>query len=399
MAFVTRKGCKIFWRFEGGAAKPVLLLLHSIGTDMTLWDRALPYLLPQFRVLRMDLRGHGASDAPTGDYTLEMLASDALAVLDGANVSEAVVCGLSLGGMVAMTLALMADTRVSALVLACTSAAMDKSVWEARLQLLRANGMPAIVDTVLERFFSTEFRRTYPDDVETTRAGLLCMNPLGYAGCGAAIRDMILANAIAGIAVPTLVIAGTTDTSTPYAGHGDRIAAAIANAQTAMLDAAHLAAVEAPSEFAAALRLFVRKVLNRSPGSDYEVGLARRRQVLGDAWVDHTLARKTPFNGEFQEMITRHAWNDIWDRPGLDLRSRRLLVVAMTAALGRWEEFCMHVRVGLEQGGFTESELKEALMQVALYAGLPAANTAFSEAGEILENRKKIYGGEGRSTP
>jgi len=113
-------------------------------------------------------------------------------------------------------------------------------------------------------------------------------------------------------------------------------------------------------------------------------GMAQRRKVLGDAWVDAALANRTPFNAEFQAMITRYAWHEIWGRPGLDHRTRRLLVIAITAALGRWEEFRLHVRAGLEQGGFTEGELKETLMQTAIYAGVPAANTAFAEAAQVI---------------
>jgi 3-oxoadipate enol-lactonase/4-carboxymuconolactone decarboxylase len=96
------------------------------------------------------------------------------------------------------------------------------------------------------------------------------------------------------------------------------------------------------------------------------------------------LAARTPFNAEFQAMITRIAWHEIWNRPGLDHRTRRLLVLAMTAAMGRWEEFRLHVKAGLLQQGFDETELRETLMQLAIYAGVPAANTAFAEAGEIL---------------
>jgi 3-oxoadipate enol-lactonase / 4-carboxymuconolactone decarboxylase len=141
---------------------------------------------------------------------------------------------------------------------------------------------------------------------------------------------------------------------------------------------------------AAAIRRFLadqtRPDLRQAATVLYEAGLARRRSVLGDAWVDRSLANRTPFNSEFQEMITRIAWNEIWMRPGLDDRTRRLLVVAITASLGRWEEFALHVRAGLSRGGFTQAELKEALMQTAIYAGVPAANTAFAEAGKILQD-------------
>jgi 3-oxoadipate enol-lactonase/4-carboxymuconolactone decarboxylase len=125
-------------------------------------------------------------------------------------------------------------------------------------------------------------------------------------------------------------------------------------------------------------------------GSLYERGLAVRRQVLGDAWVDASLAARDSFTGEFQDFITRIAWGEIWTRPGLDRRTRRLLVAVITAALGRWEEFALHARAGFEQDGFTADELKEALMQSAIYAGVPAANTGFKVARQILKELGRL---------
>jgi 3-oxoadipate enol-lactonase / 4-carboxymuconolactone decarboxylase len=120
----------------------------------------------------------------------------------------------------------------------------------------------------------------------------------------------------------------------------------------------------------------------------YQAGLAIRRKILGDAWVDKSLAARTDFTTDFQDLITRNVWNEIWNRPGLDHKTRRLLVVATTASLGAWEEFRLHVRTGLEQKGFSQDELKEVLLQVAVYAGAPAANTAFAEASKVIESLK-----------
>ena len=386
MPFANHDGARLYWRLDGAADKPALLLLNSIGTDMGLWDAVVPVLTPQFRVLRMDARGHGASDAPAGDYSLELLAGDALAAMDAAGIARAAVCGLSLGGMIAMTLALSAPERVSALVCACTSAQMDTAVWRTRIETVRAQGIPAIADAALQRFFAPDFTLTHPDVVATTRTALLAMSADGYAGCAAAIRDMALIDRLPAITAPTLVISGAKDVSTPFVGHGEHIAAAIPGARTASLDTAHLASLEAPAAFAGAVRAFLSGdiVLDTANDALFEAGLAIRRQVLGDAWVDKSLAGRTPFNADFQAMITRYAWNEVWGRPGLDHRTRRLLVIAITTALGRWEEFRLHVRAGLEQGGFTQDELKEVLMQSAIYAGVPAANTAFAEAGAVI---------------
>ena len=120
----------------------------------------------------------------------------------------------------------------------------------------------------------------------------------------------------------------------------------------------------------------------------YQAGLAIRRKILGRCWVDKSLAARTDFTADFQDLITRNVWNEIWNRPGLDHKTRRLLVVTTTASLGAWEEFRLHVRTGLEQKGFSQDELKETLLQIAVYAGAPAANTAFAEASKVIESLK-----------
>ncbi len=391
MAFATHDGVRIYWRLDGAADKPVLVLLNSIGCDLSLYDAAAPHLLPAFRLLRIDTRGHGASDAPARDYTLDLLAGDVLAVMDAAGVAKASVCGVSLGGMIGLELALKAPERIEALIVACTAPtpAPDVPTWTARVATVRAEGMTTVVETVLGRFFSADFRARHPEAVDTVRAGMLAMDAEGYAGCCAAIRDMNLLARLPGVTAPTLLVYGRKDIAAPFEGHGDRIATAIPGARVAMLDTAHLPCVEAPAAFAGAVRGFLAEVLGGSATREaaevlFEAGLKTRRKVLGDAWVDRSLAKRTDFTADYQAMITRYAWNEVWSRPGLDHRTRRLLVLAICASLARWEEFRLHVRAGLEQGGFTQDELKEVLMQTAIYAGVPAANTAFTEAAEVI---------------
>ncbi|KQZ21993.1 3-oxoadipate enol-lactonase [Caulobacter sp. Root1472] len=389
MPFALSQGARIYWRADGAADKPVLVLLNSIGCDLSLYDLVVPMLTPDFRVLRIDTRGHGASDAPAGDYSLDLLADDVLAVMDAAGAAKASICGTSLGAMIAMALAPKAPERVEALVLACTSPAMDPSTWDQRLALIRAEGLSAIVEAVMGRFFSDAFRAKHPEVVETVRTGMLAQNPDGYCGCGAAIRDMALLEALPAISAPTLVLTGAKDMATPFEGHAERIVSAIPGARHAVVEGAHLPSLEAPAALAGAVRGFLAEVLHGTAVRDakdvlFEAGLVTRRKVLGDAWVDKSLAKRTAFTADYQAMITRYAWNEIWGRPGLDHRTRRLLVLAICASLARWEEFRLHVRAGLEQGGFTQDELKEVLMQIAIYAGVPAANTAFTEAAEVI---------------
>jgi 4-carboxymuconolactone decarboxylase len=112
----------------------------------------------------------------------------------------------------------------------------------------------------------------------------------------------------------------------------------------------------------------------------FELGTKKRRKVLGDAWVDRSNAKKNEFNAEFLDLISRYAWGEIWTRPGLDDRTRRILVIGSMVALGRWEEFKLHVRAAITEGGLTRNDIKEVIMQQAIYCGVPAANTAFHTA-------------------
>jgi 4-carboxymuconolactone decarboxylase len=116
----------------------------------------------------------------------------------------------------------------------------------------------------------------------------------------------------------------------------------------------------------------------------YQAGLTIRRQVLGNAHVDRANAAATPLTSEFQDLITRYAWGEIWTRPGLDVRSRRILVIGTTVALGRWEELRLHLRAALVEGGFSSDELKEILLQQAIYCGVPAAHHAFAELSTVV---------------
>ena len=121
---------------------------------------------------------------------------------------------------------------------------------------------------------------------------------------------------------------------------------------------------------------------------DYRQGMLNRRRVLGDAWVDKSLANVNDFNGEFQNLITRYAWNEVWGRPALGDKTRRLMVLSTLIALKAYEEFAMHVRAGLDgppESRLTPDDIKEVIMQAAIYCGVPAANHAFKEAAAVIE--------------
>jgi 3-oxoadipate enol-lactonase/4-carboxymuconolactone decarboxylase len=176
------------------------------------------------------------------------------------------------------------------------------------------------------------------------------------------------------IRTPTLIVSGEKDVSLSWQGHGDALAAGIAGARVVHLPAAHLSNLEVPRSFTAALLAFL--LPQGVAGGD---GMTVRRAVLGDAHVDRASAAAV--SRDFQDLITRYAWGAIWTRPGLDVRTRRLLVLAMTAAMGRWDEFRLHARTGLARE-LEWCDLEEVLLQAAVYAGVPAANTGFHIAAE-----------------
>jgi len=132
------------------------------------------------------------------------------------------------------------------------------------------------------------------------------------------------------------------------------------------------------------------KPLNDKPMSDHAAGMINRRRVLGDAWVDKSLANRNSFNSEFQELITRHAWNDIWGRPALGDKTRRFMVLSMLLGVKAFEEFVMHVRAALDgppESRLTPDDIKEVIMMSAIYVGVPAANHAFGLAAAVLKEK------------
>jgi len=384
LPFATIHDARMFYRLQGNAGRPVLILSHSISTDHAMWEPQISDLLSYCQILRYDTRGHGASDATAGEYSIEMLGKDILALADILEISQFAFCGLSLGGAIGQWVAAHAPERVTHLVLANTSPQfVPRANWEARIAAVARGGMPAVVDLAMQRFFSPDTLAKQNPHVASIRSVFLGTDPVGYLGCCAALRDMNHGSILSQIKSPTLVISGDRDVATPWSGHGERLAQEIPGAKAVHLAAAHLSNLERPHSFTTALLEFLLPQPNATADS-LQAGFEVRRAVLGDAHVDKAIAGTTEFTEEFQELITRYAWGTIWSRPQLDRRTRRLLVLAVTASLGRWEEFALHLRAGLASD-LELCDLKEVLLQTAVYAGVPSANTGFQIAAEQIK--------------
>jgi 3-oxoadipate enol-lactonase len=264
MATIDVDGCTLVYEMSGPARAPAILLSHALGATGDLWAPQMAALSNAFRVIRYDTRGHGRSGVTPGEYTIERLGRDGEAVLDAAGADRAHVCGLSLGGLTAMWMAVHVPHRIAGLVLASTAARIGTpDRWTERVRQVQESGMEAIADAAMPRWFTEDFRRRAPETVARHRAMVASCSPVGYSGACAALRDTDLREAIRRIDVPTLVVSGTADPVTPPAD-GVETCARIPGARLVTFDAAHLPNVERADGFSAAVVEFL-KVDNRRP--------------------------------------------------------------------------------------------------------------------------------------
>ena len=230
-----------------------MVLSNSLGTDRSLWDSQVEPLSRLHSVWRYDTRGHGNSDAPEGEYSIERLGKDLLTVIDATGASRVDLCGVSIGGITALWVALHAPDRVRRIVLANTAAKIgDESMWSARIATARTVGLGALADATMTRWFTPAFRAASPEVVARFHTTIARTNASGYAGCCAALRDADLRAFVPQVACPTLVVTGRYDPATPPE-QGRWLAEQISGAQLVEFDTAHLSNVERPDEFNAAV--------------------------------------------------------------------------------------------------------------------------------------------------
>jgi len=246
------------YEFRGKRGSPALAFTGSLGTDLTMWQPQADVLKPHFCTLRYDIRGHGASEVPPGPYSMDDLGSDLLALLDRLGIERASLCGLSIGGMISMWVAAHAPERVERLVLCCTSARLGPAEsWLERAAIVRAEGVQAVADAVLDRWFSPGFSQSHPEVIERMRAGLIATPREGYAGCCEAIAAMDLVGNLPSITAPTLVVSAAEDPSTPPE-HGRRIAELIPGARFEVVpNARHIASIEQADLITALIQEFL----------------------------------------------------------------------------------------------------------------------------------------------
>src|SRR5512140_2857387 len=378
-SFVEIRGLATHVAVDGPPGAPAMLLLHSLGTNLHVWDAQVASLARGFRVVRFDLRGHGLTELSAGPFAIEDLADDALAVLDALGIAVAHVGGVSIGGMIAQAVATRAPARVASLILCDTALALPPpEMWRTRAATVRAEGTAAIAEATLARWVTPAYLAS--PGGRGLRAILLRTHPQGYAAAAEVLATADLTHTTPALRVPALVIVGELDPSTPITA-AQALRDAPPRAQLAVIPrAAHIPLVEQPEAVTAAILAF----LTPSDADLAAAGARVRAEVFGADYVARASAAVTDLDRDFQDYITRAAWGGVWTRPHFDRRTRSISTLALLAGLGRHHELTLHIRA-MKHTGATHADLSELLLHVAVYAGVPAANTAMRIAKQVAE--------------
>ncbi|GAA1359529.1 bifunctional 3-oxoadipate enol-lactonase/4-carboxymuconolactone decarboxylase PcaDC [Streptomyces beijiangensis] len=411
------------YRFDGPEDAPVLVMGPSLGTTWHMWDRQTPELSSEWRVLRFDLPGHGGAPAhpvtSVGD-----IADRLLATLDELGVQRFGYAGCSIGGAIGMELALRHPERVATLALVAASSRFGTAdEFRQRGVIVRTNGLDPMARSAPERWFTHGFATAQPAIVEWAVQMVRTTDPGCYIAACEALAAFDVRTELGRIGVPTLVVVGAEDQVTGP-GAARTLVAGIPDARLAMVPgASHLAPVEQPAAVtdllvhhfttswqdaaatsvsiplqtpAPVLSAPVKPVAEIAPApadvasasagrpDPYDAGIKVRREVLGDAHVDEVMAAADEMTEDFQQLLTRYAWGEIWTREGLDRRTRSVVTLTALVAGGHLDELAFHLKAAL-RNGLTPAEIKEVLLQTAVYCGVPAANAAFKVAQAVIQ--------------
>jgi 3-oxoadipate enol-lactonase/4-carboxymuconolactone decarboxylase len=415
---------------DGPEDAPVLILGPSLGTTWHMWDRQVPELARQWRVLRFDLPGHGGAPAHAAPGVPE-LAERLLATLDMVGVQRFGYAGCSIGGAIGAELALRRPDRIASLALVAASPRFGTAdEFRQRGVIVRANGLDPMARAAPERWFTPGFAAAQPAIVEWAVQMVRTTDPGCYIAACEALAAFDIRAQLGRIIVPTLVLVGAEDKVTGPA-EARTLVAGIPDARLALVPgASHLAPVEQPGavtdllvrHFSTAwynpsdtstgitllpeglvppLSAMVGPVAEIAPAEQpqavsamradpYEAGLRVRREVLGDKHVDRALGEADDFTGDFQELITRYAWGEVWTREALDRRMRSAVTLTALVAGGHLDELAFHTKAAL-RNGLSPAEIKEVLIQTAIYCGVPAANSAFKVARAVIQEETKPH--------
>jgi 3-oxoadipate enol-lactonase/4-carboxymuconolactone decarboxylase len=359
-----------------------MLVGPAMGTTVTtIWGEVAGLLGGRFRVLGWDLPGHGASPPATG-FSIAELAAGVLAAVGPDVVFD--YAGVSAGGVVGQQLLLDAPDRLRTAVLLCTGAKIgDRAGWLERAAGIRATGTAVMVDALPERWFTEDFLASRPELIQQICADVENADDASYVALCEALGEFDVRARLAEVTTPVLCIAGEVDpgTTVPMLRH---LADGVQHGRLVVLPGvSHLAPAQAAADVA---RLIEEHTLTVPPASPTDahtraVGMRIRREVLGDDYVSG-IAHSAQ-GAAIQDLIARHAWGDVWARPGLDRKTRSTIAIVALVSRAHHEELALHLQ-GAKRNGLTDEEIAEILLQCAIYCGVPEANSAFRVARKAL---------------
>lgn len=361
----------IAYRHRPGPGRTIVFA-NSLGSDQSIWDHVIATLPAGYGILTYDLRGHGQSSGEA--ESIDSLAEDLSQLLDHLGLGDVLFCGVSIGGLIGQVLAAKRPDILRGAVLCNTALKIGTAErWQTRIDAVTEQGLQGFAPEIVKMWFGTEYR-TRTDRLALHRTMIERTTDTGYLAACRAIRDADLTAISASITLPVLCIAGQEDQSVPPSAVKD-LAAQIPGARLETLDGVgHLPCLEVPKDLARQIAAFDPQspdLLTR--------GLATRRAVLGDTHVDRAEAAKTEFDQPFQTLITEGAWGRVWSDETLSRRERSMLTLALLAATGNFEEIPMHIRATANTGA-SPDDVMQALLHVAIYAGVPKANHAIKLA-------------------
>jgi 3-oxoadipate enol-lactonase len=260
---IKANGIQINYELTGKKNASIVMLSHSLGSSLLMWNPQMKALEPHFQILRYDIRGHGKSEAPPGAYTLELLGEDAVALLDALEIEKVYWVGLSMGGMIGQSVALNYPKRLRSLALCDTAAAIApeaQPLWQERIDAVREKGVESQVELTMERWFTPSFLKLNPYMLEVIRKEFLATLSRGYLGCSDAIRKLNYLDRLSEIRIPTLIMVGEDDPGTPVSA-SEAMYQRIPNSKLVIIKSArHLSNIEQPEVFNANLEKFLKSL-------------------------------------------------------------------------------------------------------------------------------------------
>lgn len=377
MVFLATDTHLIAYQDSGETYLPALFMAHPLGMSRDVWDEVCDQLHGHYRCVRWDLPGHGSSGVAVDTLSVELLARDVLALADSLEIDSFSFMGTSIGGVIGQSLCRLAPQRLEQVWLTNTGAVIGtKAAWAERAGNVRRLGLTVMADTIVPRWFSAGYVKQNPEVLLGWQVQLSRSDAESYAKLCEVLAGVDNRGKLVGYTDSVTLIAGGDDVSTPITAleglQGEFTAASL----SVFAGVGHVPSIEAPKLLVEHIQIKAGRETIGQTGISYEQGLVQRKRILGEAHVEKASKNATTLDNPFQQFITRNAWGELWGDPTLTVQQRSMITTGILAALGRDAELGLHLRTA-KRLGINEDQLRQVLMHVSIYAGVPAANHAF----------------------